>query len=313
MKQPWLKFYPNDWRGDLALGPCSIAARGLWMEMLCIMADAEPRGSLVKDGRQLSIKQLAAIARCPIDQVEALLAELEEEGVFSRDEDGTIFSRRMRRDQDKAEQDKANGKKGGSPLLKKGVNPPVNQTDAVQDKGEDKAQKPEARDQIDSPSLRSEESTRVKRERKFEFPPGAFDRWYAEYPHKVGRGAAEKAFSAVHKADKVSFDHLMAGLARYKRTKPVERAWCNPSTWLHQERWMDGQAGPLLVSTGCLPADEEPKVDFGGGVRWPISTVRSQIERFRESPRSWPEILGPPPGQPGCRVPPELLADRAAA
>jgi hypothetical protein len=66
-----------------------------------------------------------------------LLLELEGIGVFARDIDGTIYSRRMRRDHAKAIKDKANGKGGGNPRLKNGVNPP--------DKGEDKAQKPEAR------------------------------------------------------------------------------------------------------------------------------------------------------------------------
>jgi hypothetical protein len=53
--------------------------------------------------------------------------------VFSRDADGTIYSRRMRRDAERAEEDKKNGKKGGNPKLKDGVNPP------------DKAHMPEAR------------------------------------------------------------------------------------------------------------------------------------------------------------------------
>jgi hypothetical protein len=63
------------------------------------------------------------------------MGELAEAGVFSLDDDGTIFSRRMRKDIAKAETDKANGKKGGNPAVKGGVNPLVN--------GEDKAQKPE--------------------------------------------------------------------------------------------------------------------------------------------------------------------------
>ena len=45
-KLPWMKFYPADWRADPALRMCSLAARGLWMEMLSIMHEADPRGSL---------------------------------------------------------------------------------------------------------------------------------------------------------------------------------------------------------------------------------------------------------------------------
>lgn len=134
MNQPWLKFYPTDWQADASVRMCSLAARGLWIEMLCLMHVASPRGSLLVNGRQVSPKQLAPLVGISAKEAVELIQELEDAGVFSRDEDGTIFSRRMRRDDKKAEQDKANGKAGGNPLYKgkvkpgvdKGVNPPDN-------------------------------------------------------------------------------------------------------------------------------------------------------------------------------------------
>lgn len=144
MSAPWLKFYPSDWRADPALRMCSVGARGLWMEMLCIMHEAQPYGSLRVNSRPVSDRQLASLAGSSIDEIAGLLAELEAAGVFSRDDDGVIVSRRMQRDYEKAEADKANGKRGGNPRLKQGVNPP--------EKAEDKAQKPEARSQISDAS-----------------------------------------------------------------------------------------------------------------------------------------------------------------
>ncbi|MCK1274136.1 hypothetical protein IVB46_02630 [Bradyrhizobium sp. 61] len=136
-----MKFYPSDWRSEPTLRLCSIAARGLWAEMMCVMHDAEPYGSLLVNGRRIDKKQLAGLAAITEKDCTTLLMELEGNGVFSRDDDGTIYSRRMRRDHAKAIKDKENGKGGGNPGLKGkvkgGVNPP--------DKGEDKAQKPEAR------------------------------------------------------------------------------------------------------------------------------------------------------------------------
>ena len=134
-----MKFYPADWRADAMLRLCSIAARGLWAEMMCIMHDAERYGSLLVNGRRIDKKQLAGLAGISEKECTLLLLELEGNGVFSRDADGTIYSRRMRRDFEKSEIDKKNGKVGGNPRLKGGVNPQVN--------GEDKAQKPEARSQ----------------------------------------------------------------------------------------------------------------------------------------------------------------------
>lgn len=155
---PWLKFYPTDWQSDPALRMCSLAARGLWQEMLCIMHKAEPYGSLVVNGKAIGPKQLAILSGAPAREVETCLAEQEEHGVFSRDANGTIYSRRMRRDREKAERDKANGKGGGNPDLvgprddtvnpkrpkkpPRGLTPPLTPTLAGEDKAQ--SQKPES-------------------------------------------------------------------------------------------------------------------------------------------------------------------------
>lgn len=65
------------------------------------------------------------------------------------------------------------------------------------------------------------------------------DFWEA-YPHKVGRAAARTKFAiAIRKTD---LPTIMAALARYKSTKPPDREWCHPTTWLNQERWADQPA-----------------------------------------------------------------------
>lgn len=67
----------------------------------------------------------------------------------------------------------------------------------------------------------------------------AFDRFWQRYPHRVGKQDALKAFLAVGRRGGVTMDAMMAGLERYIRTKPPDRAWCNPGTWLRQGRWED--------------------------------------------------------------------------
>ena len=126
MKQPWLKFFPSDWRADPALRMCSLAARGLWIEMLCLMHEARPHGSLLVNGKPVTAAQLANLVGGGVAEVEGFLAELEEAGVFSRDADGALYSRRMRRDEERAAVNRVNGRAGGNPSLKAGVNPPVN-------------------------------------------------------------------------------------------------------------------------------------------------------------------------------------------
>lgn len=66
---------------------------------------------------------------------------------------------------------------------------------------------------------------------------GDFAEWYSRYPNKVGRGGAERAFKAALR--KTDPETLLEALEIYIRTKPPDRPWCNPATWLNQERWLD--------------------------------------------------------------------------
>lgn len=66
-----------------------------------------------------------------------------------------------------------------------------------------------------------------------------FDEFWALYPNKVGKRAAEKAFAAARK--RISQADLIAGLVAYVN-KRDDRHWCNPATWLNQDRWADQPA-----------------------------------------------------------------------
>ena len=116
--RPWLKFYTADWRADPRLRSCSLAARGLWMEMLCLMHEAEPYGHLLINGRPVGDRQLAALCGAVPDELAAAKAELDAAGVFSLGDGGVVFSRRMVRDKAKSDQGREWGKRGGNPALK---------------------------------------------------------------------------------------------------------------------------------------------------------------------------------------------------
>lgn len=156
MKNPWMKFYPPDWRADPALRMCSLAARGLWVELIALMHDADPYGHLVVGGRTPTDAQIAMLAGASVDDVRTLLGELEAAGVFSRSGKGVIFSRRMVRDEKKSKIAQKNGKSGGNPSLskQKEIQASDNQTSNQEEKGPLKTQKPEARNQ--KPEARSQ-------------------------------------------------------------------------------------------------------------------------------------------------------------
>lgn len=102
MSQPWFKFQPAAWRGDQALRAVSLAARGLWIECLCIMHEAKPYGHLVLNGTAIGDETLARMTGVPVDDVRALMAELRQAGVLSMASTGVVLSRRMVKDHERA-------------------------------------------------------------------------------------------------------------------------------------------------------------------------------------------------------------------
>lgn len=128
----WTKWEFDAWINDQGVRASSLAARGLWMDMLSIAARHDPPGYVGINGNPLDSDTLARMVGASVQVVETLLAELERNGVFSRNRNGMIYSRRMVRDIKRIKNSRENGKKGGNPSIgnKRGisgwVNPPVN-------------------------------------------------------------------------------------------------------------------------------------------------------------------------------------------
>ncbi len=116
---PWSRFVWSDWSRDVSLRNCSPAARGIWMDMLCAMDASTERGYLVLAGRAASPIEVANMIGVDRRTVQRVIAELEKNGVFSRDGRGAIFSRRMLRDQNAHDLAVATGTQGGNPKLLK--------------------------------------------------------------------------------------------------------------------------------------------------------------------------------------------------
>ena len=78
-----------------------------------------------------------------------------------------------------------------------------------------------------------------------------FEPWYATYPHKVQRGAAERAFLNARKL--AGLDDLIDGVRRYVESKPPDRQWLNPASWLNSKAWLDA---PATVQARASPTRE---------------------------------------------------------
>lgn len=102
--RPAQQWYWDDWFSAFDVRLCSLAARGLWIDMLGIMFKAEIRGTLTINGKKISSKTIAKITGGSIANIERLLKELERHDVFSRLEDDTIICRRMFRESGRKDQ-----------------------------------------------------------------------------------------------------------------------------------------------------------------------------------------------------------------
>lgn len=111
-KNPWDPWFWQDYDSDPNLRACSLAAQGLWMRMLCIMAKSEKKGYLMINGKPVDSKLLAKLVGEEESIIEGLINELKEYGVPSIDEEGVIFNRRMVREAKKRSARSEAGKKG---------------------------------------------------------------------------------------------------------------------------------------------------------------------------------------------------------
>ena len=315
-RQPWMKWYWSDWRSDEKLRMCSLAARGLWAEMLALMHHADPYGHLLVSGRSPTETQLAMLAGASPEQIPDLLGELELAEVFSRTQKGVIFSRRMTRDDKKARLAEKNGKSGGNPSLCKNKdirpsdNPPFNQPD----KGGDKAQKPEARSQKEPPPTSSNPEAGGK-------------------PDGCGSGGAETICqkflterirlwpnesslpSPTMTIKAIAQQHIDAGgtveLIVEVMTRGMERL---------SKIGMSAPVSLSIFRNSIGDAITKHKMLSNNGVKPSDNIYVSPIDLESEKHRNWmklfertgnwpSDIRGPAPGQPGCRVKPEILSE----
>ncbi len=268
-RQPWLKWYPADWRSDPRLRMCSLAARGLWADLIAYMHEGQPYGHLTVDGIAPDLAGVSGLVGRPVPEVRKALAELESRNVFSRTTTGVIYSRRMVRDKAKADRDRANGKGGGNPNLREPDNGGVNP--------QDKAQIPEARSKTESISSDASHPDiteppflpSASPEDLLPLPPvGAdraaqtraikadFDEWYRAFPRHEAPKKAEAAYAKA-RAGGASKDQLLDGARRYAEQRRGEdpKFTKMPATWLHGGCWLD-DAPPAGRPNGAAKHDD---------------------------------------------------------
>lgn len=189
----YIRFFPTDWRGDEGLSLCSLAARGLWMELLCL---AHRHGGyvLVAAGRVPTDKELAKQCRCSQAALRRHLAELRHHEVCHYDdEQKALYSKRMVRDEKRRQINRANGRQGGNPALSD------NRNDESRISDSDKPHSPESRSIVpedQDPTALTFPTDGAKA--FFLLTAAQLDEWQATYPKVDVAGECRRALAWIH-------------------------------------------------------------------------------------------------------------------
>jgi hypothetical protein len=171
----------------------------------------------------------------------------------------------------------------------------------------DKYQKPSGRANTQSDTQTNTQSDTTKKERKQlnKNTPSAegFDRWYAIYPRKVQKQAAEKAFAKVIAASLISEPDLLTKTTAFAATwasRPVaDRKYIPyPASWLNAGGYDDEPDAPANQAA-MLPTASP--ADFSDA-KW-----LANLKMSRDRDGEWSNLWGPRPGEPGCLVPSHLI------
>jgi len=121
----------------------------------------------------------------------------------------------------------------------------------------------------------------------------AFAEFWQAYPEKIGRKAALDAW--MQAADKPDTPTLLAAVAHYARSKPVDRAWCAPARWLREGRWNDVPASAQVNAAPTIAGRSAQQWRWGA--------------KLYAAKKYWPPSFGPAPGADGCACPRAILAE----
>lgn len=234
MNQPFIKFYTRDWQADPELRMCSLEARGLWIELLCIMHNAKRRGYLESpQGLPLDDDQTSRLIGTFKGDLYRCKQELLLHGVPSIEpETGVWFCRRMVKETSKAEKCSEAAKRGGG-------NPHL--------KADTEYQIPDTRDHISLKvpfkgdvytSSGNDEEDQGNGQQKY---PKQFEQFWEAYPKKQGKLDALKAWKKSKGRPPV--EDLIAAISKAMETdqwiKNGGQFIPMPATWIRQGRWED--------------------------------------------------------------------------
>jgi len=226
---PWFKFFPGDWIREPKLRRCSLAAQGVWINLICLSYECEEVGVFSTAGQPWPDRDVAAAVGGDIAEILRAIDELIAKRVLERSKGGSLMCPRVVRDEEFRRKCSVAGKKGGG-------NPSLKSTS----KGSSKAS---VKEPLKAPS----DSDSVS-----EFRDSSIDSNSEEKPQSgAPPGCADgPAFSHVPRTGRLTFDRRMMPVPTSHVGEPFEPAW---NRWLNYRIEM-GTVTTEDTARGCLVA-----------------------------------------------------------
>jgi len=228
-KLPWFQFYPSDWLNDPGVRSLTHHDKGIWIDIICLMHQMENRGYLAINGKKIDENTFSRLVGLDKQILSRSLSKMKELGIFSETEDGTIYCRRMVKDEYIRQVRIKAGKKGGNPNLKKSA-VLLNQTSKQ------------------NPTLVSSHKSLVTSQKKKNTKnkeiiySESFLRFWKVYPRKVSKDAAFREWEKMDFNGELTIEDVIKSVEDHCRN-----AWSmedmthivHASTFLHQRLYTD--------------------------------------------------------------------------
>lgn len=131
-----------------------------------------------------------------------------------------------------------------------------------------------------SPDLLEDLSEDLKESRASELQREFDQTFWPEYPLKVAKPAAAKAWSKARRSAELA--EIMDGLKLYKAGKPDWRQWAHAANWLNGERWRDEDMAQSVAGAASSPDREIERA-----IEWLQRGLRSPAEPAEHKIAGW--------------------------
>lgn len=213
---PAFPFYIGDWKKDPAIQVLTREYQMIWLDMLFLMWESSERGYLTINNRPMTDEMLQGALKLSPEKLQFCLTYFGEQlGLYSRREDGAIYSRKIVKILALSKTRKNAGSMGGNPLL-------VNQNK----KFGYGVGYPNAENEIEN-EIENESDLRDE----------VFEKFWNLYDKKVGD--RKKIIKKFNKLKEEDIDKIFETLPAYISSTPDKAYRKNPETYLNNHSWDD--------------------------------------------------------------------------